>query len=227
MENLNKHGTTNRVGRETPSPVREQQTHKALPGPSLARFFGTELQFWRNLQSRFDLEVTDDKLAGLLIRARTSMRIIEGDLGDPRIVELLRVHLNTATAQTARGSAHALDVSGLGSPAIDFWSLWDSEELLGIGALKQISTDHGEIKSMHVAQSRRRTGAGSALLAHIIASARGKGMRRLSLETGSWDYFRPARALYRKHGFSECAPFGDYRPDPNSVFLALELTADS
>jgi putative acetyltransferase len=151
------------------------------------------------------------------------MKISEGDLGDPRVVELLQVHLTTATAQTARGSAHALDASGLQAPDVDFWAIWDGEELLGIGALKKLSCDHGEIKSMHVAQSRRRTGAGSALLQHIIGRARAKGMWRLSLETGSWDYFRPAQALYRKHGFSECPPFGGYGPDPNSVFMTLEL----
>src|SRR4029077_11824641 len=97
------------------------------------------------------------------------------------------------------------------------------DALLGIGALREISPDHGEIKSMHVAQSNRRSGAGSALLRHIIEKAREKGMHRVSLETGSWDYFRPARAFYRRHGFCECPPFAEYRPDPNSVFMSLEL----
>ena len=48
---------------------------------------------------------------------------------------------------------------------------------------------------------------------------------RLSLETGSWPYFEAARAFYRRHGFVECPPFGDYNPDPNSVFMTLELEA--
>lgn len=150
------------------------------------------------------------------------MRIIEGDLGDPRIIELLNLHVATAAAQTA-GSAHALDIDGLRAPDIEFWSAWDGEDLLGFGALKSLSSDHGEIKSMHVAQSRRRSGAGKALLDHLIARARAKGMHRLSLETGSRDYFRPAQALYRSRGFAECAPFGDYRPDRNSIFMTLEL----
>ena len=77
---------------------------------------------------------------------------------------------------------------------------------------------------MHVAQSMRRRGAGAAMLRHIIAAARARGQQRLSLETGSWDYFRPARALYLSHGFTECPPFGDYRPDPNSVFMSLDLS---
>ena len=76
---------------------------------------------------------------------------------------------------------------------------------------------------MHTVQSFRRRGAGSAMLRHIIATARARGMSRLSLETGSWDYFRPAHAFYRSHGFVECPPFGDYVLDPNSVFMSLDL----
>jgi putative acetyltransferase len=95
--------------------------------------------------------------------------------------------------------------------------------LLGTGALKRLSADHGEIKSMHTVHSMRRRGAGSAMLRHIIATARVSGISRLSLETGSWDYFQPAHALYRRHSFIECQPFADYVLDPNSVFMSLEL----
>ena len=151
------------------------------------------------------------------------MKIVEGDFGDPHIVDLLRYHVTSAAAQTEPGSAHALDVDGLRAPEIEFWVAWDGDELLGFGALKELSPAHGEIKSMHVAQAKRRRGAGRALLDHLIGRARAKGMERLSLETGSWDYFRPAQALYRSRGFVECAPFGDYRPDRNSVFMALNL----
>ncbi|HLY04960.1 MAG TPA: GNAT family N-acetyltransferase [Rhizomicrobium sp.] len=126
-------------------------------------------------------------------------------------------------AQTAPGSAHALDVDGLRAPGVEFWAAWDGEDLLGFAALKTLAPEHGEIKSMHVAQSHRRRGAGKALLDHLIARAQAKQMRRLSLETGSWDYFRPAQALYRDRGFVECAPYGDYRPDRNSIFMTLEL----
>jgi putative acetyltransferase len=95
--------------------------------------------------------------------------------------------------------------------------------LLGFGALKRLSADHGEVKSMHIIESKRGKGIGSAMLRHIMAATRAQAMSRLSLETGSWDYFQPARALYRKHGFVECAPFGRYLPDPNSVFMSLDL----
>jgi putative acetyltransferase len=151
------------------------------------------------------------------------MRIIQGGLGDPRVVALLQIHLANSRAATAPGSAHALDIGGLQSPDISFWTIWDDEMLLGMGALKRLSADHGEIKSMHTVASMRRRGAGRAMLHHIIATARASGMSRLSLETGSWDYFQPARALYRSHGFAECQPFADYVLDPNSVFMSLEL----
>jgi putative acetyltransferase len=151
------------------------------------------------------------------------MRIIQGDLSDPRVVDLLQIHLTTARAETAPGSAHALDLSGLQAPDVTFWTIWEDETLLGVGALKRLSVDHGEVKSMHTVQSMRGRGVGSAMLRHIIATARVSGMSRLSLETGSWAYFRPAQALYRRHGFVECPPFGDYVPDPNSVFMSLDL----
>ena len=151
------------------------------------------------------------------------MRIVEGDFSDARVIALLKSHLTRARAETASGSAHALDQTELQSADISFWTIWDGEDLLGIGALKRLSADHGEIKSMHTTQSARRKGVGTAMLRHIIAAARSRGMVRLSLETGSWDYFQPARALYKKHGFVECSPFADYVSDPNSVFMSLDL----
>lgn len=151
------------------------------------------------------------------------MRIVPGQLDDPRVIALLNIHFTTARAQTAPGSAHALDLSGLQSPGIRFWTVWDGQVLLGTGALKRLSADHGEVKSMHTAEAARRRGAGSMMLRHVIARARADGLARLSLETGSWDFFRPAHAFYRAHGFVECEPFGDYMPDPNSVFMTLQL----
>jgi putative acetyltransferase len=151
------------------------------------------------------------------------MHIIVGGLDDPRVVALLHTHVTRARAETARGSAHALDLAGLRAPEITFWSVWEGDEVVGVGALKRLSADHGEVKSMHTAEAARGRGVGSALLRQIMATARARGMRRLSLETGSWPYFQPARALYARHGFVESAPFGDYREDPNSVFMTLEL----
>ena len=151
------------------------------------------------------------------------VRIIEGDLTDPRVVDLLHTHLASARAETAPGSAHASELTGLQPPDISFWTIWDDDTLLGMGALKRLSADHGEVKSMYIAQAMRRRGAGSAMLRHIIGVARAGGMSRLSLETGAWEYFRPARALYSSYGFVECQPFADYVLDPNSVFMSLDL----
>ena len=162
--------------------------------------------------------------------APAPVRIVEGGLDDPRVVALLHAHLTRARAETAPGSAHALDLSGLRSPDVTFWSAWDGAAsggdllLVGVGALKRLAADHGEVKSMHTAEAARGRGVGAALLRHVIEAARARGMSRLSLETGAWPYFAPARALYARHGFVGCAPFGDYRPDPDSVFMTLALT---
>ena len=158
------------------------------------------------------------------------MHISEGGLDDPRVIELLHTHLRRARAETAPGSAHALDLSGLRAPDVTFWSAWEGggagaegETLVGVGALKRLSADHGEVKSMYAAEAARGRGVGSAILRHIITEARARGMTHLSLETGSWPYFIPARALYARHGFVDCLPFGDYQADPNSVFMTLAL----
>jgi len=151
------------------------------------------------------------------------MKIVAGGLDDPRVQALLEHHVRTARSETAAGSAHALDLDGLKSADMKFWSAWDSDTLLGVGALKRLSPSHGEVKSMHTVSANRRAGVGTAILRYIIEAARATGMTRLSLETGSWAYFHPARALYRRNGFVECSPFGDYVEDPNSVFMTLEL----
>jgi putative acetyltransferase len=168
-----------------------------------------------------------------------SVHIAEGGLDDARVIALLRTHLTRARAETAPGSAHALDLSGLRAPDVTFWSAWldasggeagapgdrAGATLAGVGALKRLAADHGEVKSMYADEALRGRGIGSAILRRIVAEARGRGMTRLSLETGAWPYFAPARAMYARHGFVECAPFGDYRADPNSVFMTLDLAA--
>ena len=152
------------------------------------------------------------------------MRIQPGNLDDACVIALLNAHVTRARAETAPGSAHAIDHDGLRSPCISFWTLWANEELLSVGALKRLAPDHCEVKSMHTTESARRTGAGSAMLRHLIQTAKSLGATRLSLETGSSPYFAPARSFYKHHGFIECAPFGDYVADPNSVFMSLELS---
>jgi putative acetyltransferase len=158
------------------------------------------------------------------------LHILDSGLDDPRVIALLETHRSRALAETARGSGHALDLSALRAPGVTFWSAWEDASratLVAIGALTTLTPEHGEVKSMHVAEGQRGRGYGSVMLRHIIASAREQGMRRLSLETGSWPYFAPARAMYARHGFEECGPFGEYRPDPNSVFMTIVLERTS
>ena len=149
--------------------------------------------------------------------------IREGGLDDPRVRALITHHSTTARAQTARGSAHALDADTLKSPDMRFFAAWDGDVLAAIGALKRLSQAHGEIKSMHTAASHRRRGAGSAMLDHLIATALAMGMTRVSLETGSWPFFDGARAFYKRAGFTECPPFEGYATDPHSVFMTRAL----
>ncbi len=151
------------------------------------------------------------------------MTITDGDLDDARVQALLTVHLAKAREATAEGFAFALDLSGLRVPAIRFFSAWEGETLLGVGALKRMTPDHGEVKSMHTAGAARRRGVGAAMLRHIMDEARATGMTRLSLETGTSAYFQPAVAMYLANGFEPCEPFGDYAASAENRFLTRRL----
>ena len=151
------------------------------------------------------------------------MRIEVDDLSRPEVHALLQEHLANMYELSPPESVHALDLSKLRAPDITFWSVWDGATLVGCGALKQMSATEGEIKSMRTPKALRRRGAGRAVLEHIIAEAKRRGYRRLNLETGSQDGFVPARTLYESFGFTYCGPFGDYKPDPNSAFMTMDL----
>jgi putative acetyltransferase len=151
------------------------------------------------------------------------MRIIEDDLSGAAIRALLEEHFAGMLANSPPGSCHFLDVEGLKRPGVTFWSIWDGESLAGMGALQQHDAVLGEVKSMRTHADHLRKGVAAVMLRHIIAEARGRGLTRLSLETGSAAAFEPAIALYRRHGFVDCPPFADYRPDPFSRFMTLEL----
>lgn len=151
------------------------------------------------------------------------MRIELDDLARPEVRALLGEHLSNMHELSPPESVHALDVTGLQSPDITFWTVWDGAVLMGCGALKELDPAHGEVKSMRTPGQLRRRGAGRAMLTHIIGAARARGYTRLSLETGSMEAFRPAQKLYESFGFEFCAPFGPYLPDPNSAFMSLRL----
>ena len=151
------------------------------------------------------------------------MQITVDDLTDPAVVALLQDHLAQLRAESPPESTHALDLDGLRSPTVTLWAARDGAEVLGCGALAELGPGHGEVKSMRTAPAAQRRGVARAVLAEVIAEARRRGLSRLSLETGSTDFFAPARALYAAYGFSECGPFGGYRPDLHSNFMTLEL----
>lgn len=153
------------------------------------------------------------------------MNITIGDLNGVEVRRLLDEHLASMAAYSPPESIHALDVEGLRGPDITFWTAWQDDELLGCGALKELDASHGEIKSMRTASTHLRSGVARRMLEHIVAEARRRGYRRLSLETGSQPEFEPARRLYAGFGFTACQPFGDYVEDRNSVFLTLDLGA--
>jgi len=153
----------------------------------------------------------------------SSFNIKLDDLSGPEIAALLSEHLRHMAEVSPPESRHALNLDGLRRPEITFWTLWSGGELAGCAALKELDPTHGEIKSMRTAEPHLRKGVASALLEHVISAAKCRGYTRLSLETGSMDYFEPARRLYRKSGFTPCPPFAGYSEDPNSVFMTLLL----
>ena len=146
-----------------------------------------------------------------------------GDFDDDRVKALLTRHLEGMHANSPPGQVFALDWSELQKPEISFYALWEGEDLLGVGALKQLEPRYGEIKSMRTADAHLRKGVAAAILDHIVVEARRRGYSRLSLETGSGPAFEPALTLYRKYGFVNGEPFGGYKKSPFNQFLHLDL----
>jgi putative acetyltransferase len=139
------------------------------------------------------------------------------------MVALIELHLRSAFENSPPGSVFALDLSGLRDPAVTLWSAWDGDDLLGMGALKQLDAAHGELKSMRTAPSHLRKGVAAAILDHLIVEGRARGYKRLSLETGNNAPFAPARAMYERAGFVPCGPFADYSDESFSRYYTLTL----
>ena len=157
--------------------------------------------------------------------------MISIDRDDPTrgdVHQLLSEHLADMFATSPAESVHALDHSALSAPSITFWTAREHGGLLGCGALKLLDSPSGsamlgEIKSMRTTANARGRGVATLMLRHILHIARARNLERLYLETGTEDYFAPARRLYAKNGFIECPPFAHYVLDPNSVFMELRL----
>jgi len=152
------------------------------------------------------------------------MEIRPGDLADPRVLDLLREHLAGMHASSPPGSVYALDLSGLSEPSIAFFTVWDGDDLLGCGAIKDLGTS-GELKSMRTTARHLRRGAGKAMLEHLLALAGRRNYTRVSLETGSGIAFEAALSLYRMYGFVNGDVFGEYEASEFNQFLHLELHA--
>lgn len=151
------------------------------------------------------------------------LQIREDDLTGKKIADFLREHLEDMHEITPPESVHALDLEALRLPDITFWSAWEGDELLGCGALKELDSRSGEVKSMRTAKAYRCKGIASKMLEHIIKEAERRTYDCLNLETGAMPEFAPARALYLRYGFEYRGPFADYMDDPNSVFMMKKL----
>jgi putative acetyltransferase len=146
-----------------------------------------------------------------------------GDLDNPDVRDLVDFHYAQLRAISPPEACHVLPVVGLRDPAVTFWSVREAEELVGIGALKELGADHGEVKSLRAASTALGRGVGRAMLRHIVAEARSRGYTRLSLETGNTEPFAAALRLYESEGFQPWGPFGDYHDIPFSSFLTRRL----
>ena len=149
--------------------------------------------------------------------------IREGELGDARVEALLSLHRSEARATTPAHNAHSLDSAGLAVPEVRFFSAWDGEALLAIGAIKRMDANGAELKSMRTAPGHLRRGVGRAMLAYLVAVAHADGYRRLSLETGTAPMFGPANAMYESAGFVDCPAFASYPPSSHNRFMTLEI----
>lgn len=155
--------------------------------------------------------------------ARVQLSIRRADFADPRLAAFLREHLDDLEPTAPPGSRHALDLSGLMGPDVRMWVVLDGSALVGTAALAALEPGHEELKSMRTAPACRGRGVASTVLDHLMRDAASRGVSRVSLETGSMDFFVPARSLYARAGFEPCAPFGAYAEDPNSVFMTKVL----
>ena len=148
---------------------------------------------------------------------------LEGNFDNPKVHELLIKHFVELRAASLEGSTHVLDIPGLKVPSIKFWSLWENDELIGCGALKFLNDEHGEFKSIRLAEKFRKKGNGIKIIKHLIDEAKKLSIKKISLETGAGEFFKPARELFVLCGFEVCKPFAHYKEDINSVYMDLTI----
>ena len=152
------------------------------------------------------------------------LKSVEGNFDNPEVHELLVKHFIELRSVSPEGSTHVLDISGLKDQSIKFWSLWEANELMGIGALKFLNEVHGEFKSIRVNDKFRNKKNGLKVVNYLINQAKRLGIKKLSLETGAGEFFIPARKLFDKCGFKVCDPFSHYLKDVNSVYMSMLIS---
>ena len=151
------------------------------------------------------------------------MKSIEGIFDNSEVNELLLNQFKELRSVSPEGSTHVLDIPGLKDPSIKFWSIWEDSKLVGCGAIKLFDQKHGEFKSIRVTNEFRKKGYGEKILKHLLIKAKNLNLRKLSIETGSGEFFKPARELFQKIGFKKCPPFAHYKEDPNSCYMNLDI----
>jgi len=151
------------------------------------------------------------------------MKSIEGNFNNLQVDELLKKHFIELRSVSPADSCHVLDIKGLKNSTIKFWSLWENEQLIGCGALKFLEEGHGELKSIRVAESFRKKGYGIKVIQHLILEAQKLNIKKISLETGAGNFFLPARKLFEKCGFKNCEPFDNYKENPDSCYMSLQI----
>ena len=151
------------------------------------------------------------------------MKSIENNFEDPKVNELLNKHFIELRSVSPEGSTHVLDIPGLKIPSIKFWSLWEDKNLIGCGALKFLDKNHGEFKSIRISDKYRNKGLGEKIINHLINEAKKLNIKKISVETGTGIFFKPARKLFEKCGFKPCKPFAHYKEDPNSCYFSKDI----
>ena len=152
------------------------------------------------------------------------LKSIEGNFDNIKVHDLLIKHFIELRSVSPKGSTHVLDIAGLKVSSIKFWSLWEGDELMGIGAIKFLNKKHGEFKSIRVNDKFRAKGRGLEIINHLIDEARKLNIQQLSLETGAGNFFVNARKLFAKSGFKTCDPFSHYEKDVNSVYMSMLIS---
>jgi putative acetyltransferase len=152
------------------------------------------------------------------------MKSIEGNFNNKEVDELLKKHFIELRSVSPKGSTHVLDIKGLQDSSIKFWSLWENDELIGCGALKFLDKEHGEFKSIRLADKFRKKGNGIKIMKHLIDETKKLNIKKISIETGAGDFFKPARELFFLSGFKTCEPFAHYKEDVNSIYMSMLIS---